>query len=365
MDVITVDGKKYDPYFILDVTRDDTDDHVRASFRSKVKRYHPDKYTDLDKKRKYEKYFKILSESYTYIKTKRESCNVLLNNYRDRKHKNKDKIANSKRKNKPREKTISEDSPDDEKYQVKQKMSTEELDQFNEHFGNDTVNSGGYGEGYIRLQKLEDYENLDVEVVNQFGKGKFCNERFNRIFEQTKQIDDEEDVSQRALVHKTTDGFHGYNTSDFGNCALVSSFGGLMISGDISKNGYWGSGYSDYQYSFRSPKNPNSRVIVKDTDDKAGKTIKMQKPITQDDISRYKTEYNRITPNTTSARNQSQILDKTIYESLIEKEKEDEQIVKKYMGDYYTDPTIVQRALRGDLDQSPTYTSVMRQYIRN
>ena len=38
MDIITVDGKKYDPYFILDVTKDDTADNITKSNRTKVKR---------------------------------------------------------------------------------------------------------------------------------------------------------------------------------------------------------------------------------------------------------------------------------------------------------------------------------------
>ena len=73
MDVITVDGKQYDPYFILDVTRDDTDKHISKSFREKVKKYNPDKYTDKEKKRKYEQYFKILSESYRYIQDRKSN----------------------------------------------------------------------------------------------------------------------------------------------------------------------------------------------------------------------------------------------------------------------------------------------------
>ena len=63
MDVIEIDGKTYDPYFILDVTREDSSSHIVKSFREKVKKYHPDKYTDPKKKEKYEKYFKILNDN--------------------------------------------------------------------------------------------------------------------------------------------------------------------------------------------------------------------------------------------------------------------------------------------------------------
>jgi preprotein translocase subunit Sec63 len=39
MDVIDIDGKKYDPYFILGVTKDDTGERITKTYREKVKRY--------------------------------------------------------------------------------------------------------------------------------------------------------------------------------------------------------------------------------------------------------------------------------------------------------------------------------------
>ena len=44
MDVIDIDGKSYDPYFILGVTKDDSSEHITKSFRKRVKKYHPDKF---------------------------------------------------------------------------------------------------------------------------------------------------------------------------------------------------------------------------------------------------------------------------------------------------------------------------------
>ena len=68
MDVIEIDGKTYDPYFILDVTREDSSSHIVKSFREKVKKYHPDKYTDPKKKEKCEFFLKkILKKSMQYI----------------------------------------------------------------------------------------------------------------------------------------------------------------------------------------------------------------------------------------------------------------------------------------------------------
>ena len=328
MDIITVDGKKYDPYFILDVTKDDTADNITKSFRTKVKRYHPDKYTNLEKKKKYEKYFKILTESYQYIKRKREQSKGLI------RKKEKDN-------------------------QIKKNITKSELTEFNETFKKDDPNEYGYGENYERMQDIKDYERLDVNIFNQFSGKKFSNERFNEIFDHNKGSEDD-DYDKRvnmSLIHKTTDGFCGYNASDFGNCGLVSSFNGLMITGDDFGErgvGYWGSGYSDYKYSYKGAKNPNSKIIVpKDATKKQPIT-----KVTHDEIQKYKSNYNKINNDINKA---SKHIDKIIYDDLLDKEKQDEIFVKKYLSQY--DKTTIEKALSGELDQSQTYKAVLQKYI--
>ena len=330
--IITVDGKKYDPYFILDVTKDDTSDHITKSFRTKVKKYHPDKYTDPDKKQKYEKYFKILTESYQYIKRKREQSKGVV-------------------------RKVEKDN------NIKKNMTKNELDEFNETFKKDDPDGYGYGENYQRMQDIKDYERLDVNVFNQFSEKKFSNERFNEIFDHNKGSDDDYDKHvNKSLVHKTTDGFCGYNASDFGNCALVSSFNGLMITGDNLGErgvGYWGSGYSDYKYSYKSAKNPNSKVVVP-KDSKKKQTITK---VTQSEIQEYKTNYNKINGDLLNASDHqaSKNIDKMIYDELLDKEKQDEVFVKKYISQY--DKTTIKKALSGELDQSQTYKAILQKYI--
>ena len=86
MDVITINDKKYDPYFILGVTKDDSLEFIHKEYRKKVKKYHPDKYTDEKQKQKYECYFKILVESFEYIKDKRVNTHDLqINRKNDKK----------------------------------------------------------------------------------------------------------------------------------------------------------------------------------------------------------------------------------------------------------------------------------------
>lgn len=336
MDIITIDGKQYDPYFILDVTKDDSIDDIKRSFRQKVKKYHPDKYTDPLKKQKYEKYFKILSESYEYIKNKRQ----------DSFSRNKSKKINSK---KSSDETIL--------------MKKEKLDDFNKTFEK-TIdpNYFGYGEDYTRMERVEDYEDIDIKLCNQFENKKFTTKEFNRLFEYNKntQDDDKDKIITKSMIHKTTDGFFGYNTSDITNCALVSTFNGLLVTGDDFGEGgvgYWGNNYSDYKFSYKTSKNPNSKIILPKSND-----IVINK-VTQQEISKYKNEYDKI--NRSSSGNYSQqqnILYKNTYEDLVKKELQDKNMVLKYIKQY--DDTTVKKALSGELPESPKYISALRKYIR-
>jgi hypothetical protein len=209
------------------------------------------------------------------------------------------------------------------------------------------------------MQDIKDYERLDVNIFNQFSGKKFSNERFNEIFDHNKRSEDD-DYDKRvnmSLIHKTTDGFCGYNSSDFGNCGLVSSFNGLMITGDDFGErgvGYWGSGYSDYKYSYKGAKNPNSKIIVSKNETKKQPITK----VTPDEIRKYKSNYNKINNDINKA---SKHIDKIIYDDLLDKEKHDEIFVKKYLSQY--DKTTIEKALSGELDQSQTYKAVLQKYI--
>jgi hypothetical protein len=174
------------------------------------------------------------------------------------------------------------------------------------------------------------------------------------MFEYTKG--EENDISKKSLVHKTTDGFYGYNTSD--PFALVSSFRGLMIIGDdFYGNGYWGSGYSDYKHSYKMPKNPNSKIIV------PKREIKINVPKDKIKINVPKDREEVPSPATGTFSQQENTLNKKIYDDLLKKELQDETIVKQYMSQY--DESIIKKALSGELDQNIKYTSVLRKYISN
>ena len=353
MNVITIDNKQYDPYFILDVTKEDSLEHIKKSFRGKVKKYHPDKYTDLLKKEKYEKYFKILSESYQYIKNKRQDTSVCQN------------------KSKGGE-------------QIKKNI---DLDNFNKTFEKSKdPNYFGYGDDYNRIERIEDYENIDVKYCNQFENRKFTTKEFNKIFEYNKNSEDDKDkVVTKSMIHKTTDGFFGYNTSDITNCALVSSFNGLLVTGDNfgeSGIGYWGNNYSDYKFSYKTSKNPNSKIIIKkDGKKKDGKKIDatneddtneddtIETKITSEEISKYKKGYDQYKykkgydQNTSGNFSQQEnLLYKKTYEDLVKKEFEDKDMVIKYISQYSSET--IDKALSGELQESRKYSSALRKYIK-
>lgn len=332
MDIITIDDKQYDPYFILDVTKDDSIDDIKKSFRQKVKKYHPDKYIDPLKKQKYEKYFKILSESYEYIKNKRQ-----------------DSFSNNKSKKTKKETIL---------------MKKDKLDDFNKTFENTTdPNYFGYGDNYSRIERVEDYENIDIKCCNQFENKKFTTKEFNRLFEHNKQTqdDDKDKIITKSMIHKTTDGFFGYNTSDITNCALVSSFNGLLVTGDDFGQGgvgYWGNNYSDYKFSYKTSKNPNSKIILPKSNN-----TKVINKVTSEEISKYKHEYNKINGSSSGNFSQQQnILYKNTYEDLVKKELQDKNMVLKYIKQY--DDITVKKALSGELPKSPKYISALRKYIK-
>ena len=350
MDVITVDGKQYDPYFILDVTRDDSDKHISKSFREKVKKYHPDKYIDKEKKTKYEQYFKILSESYRYIQEKRTISGDLRKDYKSKQIKN-DKVPSLD--SKIHLPTMSLDSKVTKNKKTTKKPKTHNPNDF------------GYGDDYKRMEKIEDYEKENLNIFKQFGKKKFSLNEFNTMFDYNRRNEDQDNITSKALIHKTTDGFSGYNSADFGNSALVSSFNGLLITGDDLGErgvGYWGANYSDYKYSYkRGTKNPDRRIQVPKDYNSSSK--KFDENIDKK-YSEYKCNYNNEnfkTKERINFKTEQDIFYEKTYNKLLEKEQHDKKMVMKYIDQY--DEQTIKMALTGELDKTPTYTSALKKYI--
>lgn len=329
-DTIKVDGSLYDPYYILQVTKDDNDEHIAKAYRKKAKRYHPDK-APIEKIKDYTLKFKIVSEAYNYIKNKRLNANI----------------------QKPKDDLLFE-------FDVRK---------FNQGFSEDlNPNHFGYGE-QKRIQRIEEYDDFNTRIINQFEGKSFDQDEFNKLFDYTKMLQNEqEDDKQKALVHATSDGFYGYNTADTGNCALVHSYNGLMVTGDDfgeSGVGYWGDGYSDYKKIYTGGKNPDSIVRVPENFVPQNKEKRVYMKF--DD---YKKAYDCAIPKALgiSSKGQSsstfntereKLCNKTMDE-LVERERQDETFVKRFVNQY--SPDFVAAAINGELERSPSLLENLQEH---
>lgn len=335
--IITIDGEDYDPYFILGVTLDDTDEHINKVFRKKVKKYHPDKVDDKKDKKKYEYYFKIILECYGYIKEKRKNSQKL---------KKKEASSLSKQKLKT--------------------LTKEELDEFNRGFEK-KCNIQNKKEKEKRLQKIDDYINEDVTqyvIEKKNSKKKFSNKDFNAIFDYNKNLH-QKDISSNALIYRTNDGFFGYNASDVGNCAMVSSYNGLIVSGDMIGDmgkGYWSNNYSDYNQSFENAiTNPKGKLDMTKIYKENKKNV--IEPKVKTTFNEYQKSYNtfKYTVQDTYNKEQDKLFKRT-FDHLLEKEKWDQQVVMKYKNQY--DQDVIEQALNGELETTPTLMENLKGHYR-
>jgi curved DNA-binding protein CbpA len=324
MDIIVIDNEQYDPYHILGVTKDDDDESIKMAFKRRAKKYHPDKATTKSDKKKYEKRFMIIVESYDYIKKKRTT-------YKTKK---------------------------------KDEYKKQEYDSSDTYSEKDDPNNFGYGD-YNRLSNIDDYDVNEYKYVNQFKDKKFTNKTFNKIFEYNKKqyekTIDKEKANKTALIHKTTDGFYGYNTADLSNCASVSSYNGLMLTGDrFGENGigYWNNVYGDYKLSFQGCRNPNDIIQLMNEKDE---DIEKEKEETRD-YKKYVKQYNdtnKPTIKTTFNEQQKVLYDNTL-KSLVDKEKEDKEFIMKYAKKY--NKSLLQQAIKGELDTSPNLIYALNEH---
>jgi hypothetical protein len=344
MDTINVHGQEYDPYFILDVTPDDSDEHVMKAFKRKAKRYHPDKSPKNDKK-KYELQFQIVCECFQYIKKKRSS-------HIGRKHNHLVKT------------TFEDELPNRYSNESEAKQTFDELNKKLSNMGLEeqgTLNEFGYGNKQ-RVLNIGDYDAFEVNILNQFENRKFSNEEFNKIFEYQKSKMTSDDKN-KGLLHRSTDGFYGYNTADMGSCAAVSSYNGLLITGDDfgeSGVGYWDGNYSDLKQSYGSVTNPHERIEVPTDFTFQGVEAMSQKEMND----KYKTFMHQYTSYTQVAgrsfRNEQDKLYQRTLEDLTKKQESDKKLVLKHIKQY--DPSIIQQAMDRRLDSSPSLTDVLHNH---
>ena len=157
--------------------------------------------------------------------------------------------------------------------------NSDELNTFNAKFSTMRMESpNDFGYHTERIAALDDdgknfedlkrqYSTSQYRPQQLFDKKNFSPQDFNKAFEyQQTQFDGRTDDSQ-LVIHKTTDGFSGYNSATLDNCAYVSSYNGVLLVGDNfgqSGLGFNEGNYSDYRQTFNAPKNPDA-LNVPDT----------------------------------------------------------------------------------------------------
>lgn len=246
METILIDGKPYDPYFIIDCVPEDSEEKVNKSFRKKAKMWHPDKLSLEDRKdpvkvESRKQRFKILVDCYDYILSKKSSFSN----------------SNARQEiNVPRNNNIPTKNLD----------NSSELDNFNKEFESSRVQTpNDFGYSNERLKDLKDYDNFEYKPTQLFDSKKFNPTDFNKAFEYNQETQGLSASRDVGVYFKTTDGFNAYNAGDSGGFANVSSFNGVMIVGDSfgqNGSGYFDTNYSDYKQVFSAPQNPHEQITV-------------------------------------------------------------------------------------------------------
>lgn len=242
MSYIKIDNEKIDPYFIVGVTEEDSEETLYRRYKQKAKILHPDKVKDKDKKL-CEKNFRILKESYEYIKREKRGEN----NRNDIK-----KLREAKRdKYKEEEEKNFKTKEDKKKFNEKYEKEKEKLKKPEDY---------GHKE-HRRIKEAKEYKELDVEIDKILDK--FSSKKFNKIFEYLKEKNKSEEDKERGLIQRTTDGFFGYNSGTVKQMP-VSVYNGLLLAGDDygeEGKGYYGDDYSDYLDVLNSIRNPKKGEI--------------------------------------------------------------------------------------------------------
>jgi hypothetical protein len=344
MDLICIDDEYYDPYYILGVVVDDSDEHIGSAYRKKARRYHPDR-APKHKIKDYTRKFKIVKASYEYILKKRT-----------------DRVTRKiKTHFDPNDTSVTHR---DNTYDI---TSVSCHDDVPDDVADTLVDPNRFGYGtQERIKSIEEYGDVDIKITNQFKHRKFNQKQFNRVFDYINSQDNDDnhdgnncrDKGTVAIVHKTTDGFVGYNTADTNSCALVSSFRGLLVTGDDlgeSGVGYDGQNYSDYKNSYSHRKNPDRLIRVpKDF----SPTQKL--PSVTENLKKQRGERQK-SINYQKSISQSQ---KELYEisvrQLEEQEERDKAFILKYAKQYPEET--LRLAMDGHLDATPNLLSALKQH---
>ena len=242
-----------DPYYILGVSRTDTLEHITREYKKRARKVHPDKVRGSEEEKEYSsRQFKLLGDAYNVILSSKRSVNTVGVGLKE---------------------SYTTDAPP-ETEQVN--FGGGDLDRFNMDFNgkrSNNPNDFGYGD-YQRLGqnrgeddfkgRMSEYTSFQHTPTRVLPVDKFDPREFNKLFEYNNEQVSQ--VAERGVAYKTSDGFVPFNCGG-DSLASVSSFNGLMVSGDnygANNVGYDTGMYADYKHSFISAKNPETKQVPDD-----------------------------------------------------------------------------------------------------
>jgi curved DNA-binding protein CbpA len=349
MENLMIDGTEYNAWFILGVTSEDSLEHITKEYRKKAKILHPDKMSiqdrmDPKKVLKRSKQFKILVDCFEYISNVKQSYH------------------NTQFKNQEINVRLYDDLPQqsfDNSDQLKSfnKKFTEKLQKGPNDFGYKTDRIAALdddGKNFGDLIRERSQENFKPNQL--FDKKSFNPDNFNKAFEYQQQ-QFENPINDQLVIHKTSDGFNGYNSATLDNCANVSNFNGVMLVGDSfgqSGIGYNEGNYSDYKQTFTGAQNPDKLDIPKDFKAKGSKVLPLTKAEieTQMRLRKSNIESTGSGSKADFSNEEKKFLEKQQRE-MKEKSIQDKQFILEYQ--HLFDPQTIQDALNGGLITSADY----------
>lgn len=305
---LEIDGIEYDPYYVLGVAQTDDLDHISKAYRKKAKKYHPDKCTK-DNKDRYKIIFKMLTDSYTYIKEKREQ-----QSHSSFKRKFKEE--------RDRETIVKTDINNVVPLFEKMSLSVDNTK---------------------RMTSLDEYESTIPKIKKLLDKKEFDLETFNEIFEYNNE---KHLVETGVHVSQSSDGFAALDIQQ-GNCAGVYSYKGLLLAADNSIDVSEQQHYKNY---FSNVQNPETLT----------KTKKKPLNLPKRSISNLESERN----NTRFEYDNGTTLDDHIIQELEQKEARDLEFIQKYTHRIYSDRNTAERMVKNAIndeiyDRSGSYLDVL------
>lgn len=332
-----------DPYYILGVSRTDTMEHITREFKKRARKVHPDKIRGtLEAKEDAARQFKLITDAYETIVSSKRSVNTVGMGL---KQQFTEQINEVDQRN----------------------FAGADLDKFNRDFAGKRVNNPndfGYGD-HQRLgqgKSEDDFKGRMAEYTSfqhtptKVLPNEFDPREFNRLFEFNN--DQVETSSERGLIYQTSDGFTPFNCGG-DNLAAVSSYNGLMVSGDnygASNQGYDTGMFADYKHSHNTAKNPETKETPSSyktqmeefTNTNSNVSIERQ-------IKERELEFERLlnTKHQKSYAQQNEEFEIRKSQTLQQKIELDTKFIEQYQTQYPSE--VYQAARQGQLEMSSDY----------